>query len=147
MVQNGEEKEAGGGKQWWTPEDPWRAGMLFQNRKRSQLSNERTFLAWVRTSLALITLGFFVQRFEAFLASTGFVKESARLSSMVVWVPILFFVLGGIIMISGTVEYFRVRREILREKEKKDSRIRDAMVVLTLVFLLAVSVIFVISMP
>ncbi len=138
-------KEAGGGS--WTPDDPWRAGMLFHNRKRTQLSNERTFLSWVRTSLALITLGFFVQRFEAFLANIGIVKGSERLASMVRWVPIFFFLLGGMIVVLGSYEYFKVRSQLRLEREETHSLLRDSLVVLTLAFLLAVSVIFIASMP
>jgi putative membrane protein len=31
-------------------------------------ANERTFLAWVRTSMAVIAFGFLVERFDLFLA-------------------------------------------------------------------------------
>lgn len=37
------------------------------NRTRDHLANERTFLAWVRTALALIGLGFVVARMGLFL--------------------------------------------------------------------------------
>jgi putative membrane protein len=38
-----------------------------QDRTRDHLANERTFLAWVRTSLGLITLGFVLARMGLFL--------------------------------------------------------------------------------
>jgi hypothetical protein len=66
---------------------------------------------------------------------------------MVRWVPIFFFLLGGLIVVLGSTEYFRVRTQILQGREEKNSRLRDSLVVLTLVFLLAVSVIFIASMP
>lgn len=36
---------------------------------RDHLANERTYLAWVRTSIALIALGFVVAKFELILRS------------------------------------------------------------------------------
>jgi len=129
------------------PHQQWREGMLFHNRKRSRLSNERTFLSWVRTSLALITIGFVVQRFELFLAQAGIAGKSPQLLPMVKWVPLLFFFLGGIIILLGTYEFFRVRYEITQENEERKSRLRDVLVVLTLLFLLAVVALFLIEMP
>ena len=35
---------------------------------REHAANERTFLAWVRTSIAVIAFGFLVERFDLFLA-------------------------------------------------------------------------------
>ncbi|HET9795718.1 MAG TPA: DUF202 domain-containing protein [Thermoanaerobaculia bacterium] len=35
------------------------------------LSNERTFLAWIRTSIAVISLGFLVARFSLWLRELG----------------------------------------------------------------------------
>ncbi|WP_333463012.1 YidH family protein [Microcoleus sp. herbarium7] len=37
------------------------------DRQREHQANERTFLAWLRTSLALIGLGFAIARFSLFL--------------------------------------------------------------------------------
>lgn len=126
-------------------EQTWRQGMLFHTRERTRLSNERTFLAWVRTSLALITLGFVVQRFDLFLRGAG--DGSAELPALATWVPVLFFVLGGVIIALGTLEFFRARRTISREVGGHPGGIRGALIVTTLVFLLVVSFIFVISRP
>src|SRR3954454_14176491 len=41
------------------------------NRTRDHLANERTFLAWVRTALALIGLGFVLARLGLFLRLTA----------------------------------------------------------------------------
>ena len=34
-------------------------------------ANERTFLAWIRTGLAVMALGFVMERLDLFLASLG----------------------------------------------------------------------------
>ena len=38
------------------------------DRSQQYLANERTFLSWVRTSIALIGLGFIISKFSFFLA-------------------------------------------------------------------------------
>ncbi len=47
-----------------------------QNTKsREHLANERTFLAWIRTSIALIGLGFVIVKFTLFLKQISIVLE------------------------------------------------------------------------
>lgn len=127
------------------PPAAWREWMLFHNDARTQLSNERTFLAWVRTSLALTTLGFVVQRFELFVVHGGAPGDAPPL--LVTWVPLLFFVLGGLIVALGTWEFFRMRSAIRHGGGARRRRLRDALIITTLLFLLAVSGLFLISLP
>jgi inner membrane protein YidH len=44
-------------------------------------ANERTFLAWVRTAIALMGFGFVVERFDLFLRATPVVVASHTTSS------------------------------------------------------------------
>ena len=44
-------------------------------------ANERTFLAWVRTAIALMGFGFVVERFDLFLRATPVVVASHSTSS------------------------------------------------------------------
>ena len=126
-------------------QESWRASMLYQNRLRTSLSNERTFLAWVRTSLALITLGFVVQRFDLLVGKGRSVDVAARASTR--WVPLLFFVLGALLVALGTWSFFRVKNSLTHEAVVARSRLRDALVVTVLVFLLGISLIFMLSAP
>jgi putative membrane protein len=41
------------------------------DRSQQHLANERTFLSWLRTSIALMGLGFIVARFGLFLREFG----------------------------------------------------------------------------
>ena len=43
-------------------------------------ANERTFLAWVRTSIAVTAFGFLVERFDLFLAAIAPTTEISKLS-------------------------------------------------------------------
>ena len=40
-------------------------------RFSDQAANERTYLAWIRTAIAIMALGFLVERLTVFLASRG----------------------------------------------------------------------------
>src|SRR3954469_12408945 len=70
------------------PWSPWREKSMapndprLSNRTRDHLANERTFLAWVRTALGLIGLGFVLARMGLFLrqlAGAGLVHEGKHL--------------------------------------------------------------------
>lgn len=46
-------------------------------------ANERTFLAWVRTGIAIITLGFVIERFNLFLLTlAGAVGEEVQIARL-----------------------------------------------------------------
>jgi putative membrane protein len=48
------------------------------DRSQQHLAYERTFLSWLRTSIALIGLGFIVARFGLFLREFGLVIKTAN---------------------------------------------------------------------
>ena len=46
-------------------------GIPEEARAQEHLANERTFLAWVRTTIALVSLGFVIARLGLWLRETG----------------------------------------------------------------------------
>jgi inner membrane protein YidH len=50
-------------------------------RSQQHLANERTFLSWLRTSIALIGLGFIVARFGLFLREFGLVVKNNNINN------------------------------------------------------------------
>lgn len=71
---------------------------------RDHLANERTLLAWQRTALALVGLGFVVDRF-AFEGST----DKALAGSVV---GLGMIVAGGLAALVGVYRFTKVEREI-----------------------------------
>ena len=75
------------------------------------LANERTFLAWVRTSIALISLGFVVAKFSLWLeeSSTGLIRTG---SSMAFGIGMMVF--GGVLVVLAAWRYHTVNAQIER---------------------------------
>jgi putative membrane protein len=76
------------------------------------LANERTFLAWVRTALGLIGIGFVVTRMGVFLRQLSMVSESAsrhefRGSHEFLITGVIFLLLGIVICLGSGWAYHR----------------------------------------
>jgi inner membrane protein YidH len=83
-------------------------------------ANERTFLAWVRTAIAVIAFGFLVERFDLFLSFLLTSSEMRRVSipqSGFGHVAGLTLIVFGMVMIGvATWRFVRTAREIDAEK-------------------------------
>jgi putative membrane protein len=107
------------------------------NRTRDHLANERTFLAWIRTALALIGLGFVLARMGLFLRQIAAVAPAA-LRAGGAGHPGHEFVVSGVVFLAlGTVlagwaghHYGRTRRAIDALDFEPDTRAIRAMTVL-----------------
>jgi putative membrane protein len=107
---------------------------------RVYFAAERTFLAWIRTGLGLMGVGFAVARFGFFLrqlhasAST----ESARTNSLSVWSGVAIVVLGVLVNISAATEHFRLVAQ-LRNGSWEPGRVsRNAVVLAVLLAVIGV---------
>jgi putative membrane protein len=76
------------------------------------LANERTFLAWIRTGLATIAIGFVVVRFG--LTTTG--NTTVIPSHLSSFFGVCLTVLGVIMMIVALLEFLHNRRSINAER-------------------------------
>jgi len=72
---------------------------------RDHLANERTLLAWQRTALALLGLGFVVDRF-------AFEGTGAGVAGTLVGLGLI--VVGGLASVAGAYRYLRTERDIDR---------------------------------
>jgi putative membrane protein len=83
---------------------------------------ERTFLAWIRTGLALIGIGFAVSRFGLFFGQLS-VSEShlpTRATGLSVWSGVTLVGLGVIVILSSVLRHFQLIRELKSGTWRRD---------------------------
>jgi putative membrane protein len=85
-----------------------RTGVQPQVDVRDYLAEERTFLAWIRTGITLMTFGFVLARFALFLEEIHLSRNGAAMSSdrFSLWSGTVF-IAGGVAM-----NLFSVRRHL-----------------------------------
>jgi len=81
------------------------------HRASEHLDNERTFLAWVRTNVALIGLGFIIARISPTLSAAG-ATNASRILARTTLVGIVLVVFGALVTVLAAVRYDQVNRQI-----------------------------------
>jgi putative membrane protein len=107
---------------------------------RVYFAAERTFLAWIRTGLGLMGVGFAVARFGFFLRElhASAVGESTRTNGLSVWSGVAIVVLGVLVNISAVTEHFRVVAQ-LRNGNWEPGRVsRNAVVLAVLLAVIGI---------
>lgn len=83
--------------------------------RRVHMANERTFLAWIRTSISIMAFGFVVEKFSLFVKQLSFylgreaVPPPAGYSSIF---GIILVGLGAVMGVLSFVRYKSVQRQI-----------------------------------
>ncbi len=92
------------------------APTLTQSKTSEYLANERTFLAWIRTSIAVISLGFVVAKFSLWLRELASHLnpqiQSYRLGGASMPIGVAMMGLGGILSILAAWRYHLVNQAI-----------------------------------
>jgi putative membrane protein len=102
-------------------------------------ANERTYLAWIRTAITIMTLGFFLEKFELYLARLhAHVSDQPGSQPGVQLVGVLLVVLGILILIAGTYRFDAVRRKLEADVERRYSGLGFALVLSSSLGLLGV---------
>ena len=81
-------------------------------------ANERTYLAWMRTALAMIAFGFLLERFDLFVRAFGRAMTEGRMvmtTSLGREGGLVLVALGLIMMILSTIRFVITTRLIKRE--------------------------------
>jgi len=83
------------------------------SRARDHLANERTFLAWVRTGVAIVVFGFAIGRFAIAIRQLMQLEgKSPRTAGLSVWFGMVS-ILGGILLtVAGLVRYRKTRAQL-----------------------------------
>ena len=104
---------------------------------RVYFAAERTFLAWIRTGLGLMGVGFAVARFGLFLrqmraAEAHLVVQGTGVS---VWSGVAIVALGVVVLLAATVEHLSLIRH-LRSGTWQPGRISNNAIVLAVLLAL-----------
>jgi putative membrane protein len=98
---------------------------LHDDKKATEyLANERTFLAWVRTSIAIISLGFVVAKFDVWMRDLAGESSQLRVhagsphASLIIGIAMM--AIGGVFAALAARRYHRVTRDIERGKVQAD---------------------------
>jgi putative membrane protein len=104
-------------------QDP-RASLHDDKKATEHLANERTFLAWVRTSIAIISLGFVVAKFDVWMrelagpSATAPAQAGSPHASLVIGIAMM--AIGGIFAALAARRYHRVTLDIERGEVRAD---------------------------
>ena len=83
--------------------------------RRVHMANERTFLAWIRTSIAIMAFGFVVEKFSLFVKQMGYylgketVPPAPGYSSLI---GVLLVGLGVVMGVLAFIKYKTVEKQI-----------------------------------
>jgi len=98
-----------------------------QNR-RVHMANERTFLAWIRTSIGIMAFGFVVEKFALFMKQMSIVLEKSNIENALppshgysAIVGIFLVGLGTLMVLLAFVRYKKVERQIDEDTFKSSS--------------------------
>lgn len=100
------------------------------------LANERTFLAWIRTSISVIGLGFVVAKFSVWLRELSTRIDApihARHTGLSLPIGVGMMVMGGLFAIAAAWRYRRVRQVIEHGGTASDERTVAVVTLLILV--------------
>jgi putative membrane protein len=97
---------------------------------RVYFAAERTFLAWIRTGLALMGIGFAVSRFGLFLRelSAGASHIQAKTTGLSLWSGVALVGLGVVVTVASAVRHFQLVRELSSGKWVPGRVSRDAVI-------------------
>jgi putative membrane protein len=110
-------------------------------------ANERTFLAWVRTGIAVIAFGFVIEKFNLFLSTiaSGAVGGDQQRAHELASRPLgryegLAFMFGGVAIVSlATMRFVRTTRLLDDTETHSASNVRGELVLSTALIILAAS--------
>ena len=85
------------------------------NRYTDHAANERTYLAWIRTAIAIMAFGFLIEKFDLFISYIGKVisdQDHFKSSISAELVGMAMFLVGISVIIGATWRFFTYKKAI-----------------------------------
>ena len=108
---------------------------------RDHMANERTFLAWIRTSIGIMAFGFVVEKFSFFIKHLSFLFEKSAPPNVTTSsfsyssiFGIVLVALGATMGVLALVRYKKVEREI-NENNYQPSILIDILVAMGIIII------------
>ena len=97
---------------------------------RVYFAAERTFLAWIRTGLGLMGIGFAVSRFGLFLRELSAAESHlpARTTGLSLWTGVALVALGVIVTLSSVLRHIQLIHELSSGTWQPGRISRDAVI-------------------
>jgi uncharacterized membrane protein YidH (DUF202 family) len=114
------------------------------SRARDHMANERTFLAWIRTSIGVMAFGFVVEKFALFIKQIAvllgnsneqlFPKTTSSLQGYSSIFGVLLVALGVLICLLAFIKYKRTEKQIEND-HYQPSMLIDVMLTLSVLLI------------
>lgn len=111
---------------------------------QNHLANQRTFLAWIRTSIGIMAFGFVIERFSLFLKEiAGFIGDNHKsiavnknfaLPSNAAILGLILVALGTITCLLAFINYKKIERQI-NFSSYKPAKLLDTLLALMIFFI------------
>lgn len=112
-------------------------------RTRDHLANERTFLAWIRTSIGVMAFGFVIEKFAVFMKQIAHfvvkqnLPENADISTFHQESPSIFgiflIVIGALIGLFAYIKYIKTGKQIEENDYQSSRTLANALTLLIVV--------------
>jgi len=107
-------------------------------------ANERTYLAWIRTSIAIMAFGFLIEKFDLFISYLGKAvgdETHFKPSISAELVGLSLFLIGVLIVVTATVRFFMYKKSIESDQSipysvKKTNLLLSALIIFIAIFLI-----------
>ena len=89
------------------------------NRFRDHAANERTYLAWIRTAVAIMAFGFLVEKFDIFVSYVGHTMGSMvrfKPSMSVEYIGLGLMFIAVSVILGSTIRFFHHKKAIESEQ-------------------------------
>ncbi len=108
-----------------------------KHNRRVHMANERTFLAWIRTSIAIMAFGFVVEKFSLFVKQMAYYLGKEASPPPPGYSSLIGIVLVGLGVVMGILAFVRYKAV---ERQIEDDTYKPSRILSVLLFLSVLSI-------